>query len=80
MSTKLAYTINDLQAATGLGRTRIYELGAQGRLDFRKLDNRTLITAASARRLIESLPSAKITTGLKRAVDREHSTAPKFGK
>ena len=73
MPTKLAYTINDLRAATGLGRTRIYELGAQGRLDFRKLDNRTLITAESARRLIKSLPVAEITTGQKRARDRQNS-------
>ena len=50
----LAYSIADACKVTSLGRTRIYELIAQGRLVRRKIGNRTIIPAASLRALLET--------------------------
>ena len=47
-------TINGVCAYTGLGRTKIYALIAQQRLQKVKVDGRTLVTVASADALIES--------------------------
>lgn len=61
MATKqLAFTIQDAQAATGLGRTTLYNLIASGKLDARKSGSRTLIPAASLEQYIADLPSASI--------------------
>ncbi len=49
----LAYTIADACRASTFGKTRLYELIAEGRLEARKIGKRTLIPAASLRRLIE---------------------------
>lgn len=49
---KIAYTVPEACAATGIGRTVLYRLRSQGRLDFRKVDGRTLVTAASLQQLI----------------------------
>jgi len=48
----LAYSIRDACLATGLGRTYIYELIKQKKLQTRKLGKRTLIPAESLRLLI----------------------------
>ena len=48
----LTVTVNDACKALGLGRTKIYELIAQGRLDTLKIDKRTLIKTASIRALV----------------------------
>ncbi len=48
----LAVSINDTAKALGLGRTSIYALIKDGRLDAFKLGRRTLIKTASIRALI----------------------------
>jgi len=50
----LAISINDTAKALGLGRTSIYALISEGRLDAFKLGRRTLIKMESIRRLIEA--------------------------
>lgn len=53
----LAYSIADASRVSSIGRTRIYELIKEGRLEARKLGRRTLIPAASLRRLLEVDPN-----------------------
>lgn len=48
---KLAYSINETAKALSVGRTSIYALLAEGRLEAFKLGRRTLIKAESVRRL-----------------------------
>lgn len=48
----LAYSIRDACRVSSLGRTRLYQLIADGRLEARKIGKRTLIPAASLRALI----------------------------
>ena len=49
---KLAYSINETARALSLGRTSIYTMIADKRLDAFKLGRRTLIRAESIRRLV----------------------------
>lgn len=49
---RLAYSINDTAKVLSLGRTSIYAMIADGRLDAFKLGRRTLIRAESIRRLV----------------------------
>ena len=51
---RLAYSINDTAKTLSLGRTSIYAMIADGRLDAFKLGRRTLVKADSIRRLIEA--------------------------
>jgi len=48
----LAYSINEASRVSSLGRTRLYQLIGEGRLEVRKIGKRTLIPAASLRALI----------------------------
>lgn len=48
----LAVSINDAARALGLGRTSIYAMIADGRLEAFKLGRRRLVKAESIRRLI----------------------------
>ena len=57
---KLGFTIKGACDALGCHRTKIYQLIGDGRLDAKKLDGLTIITAESLARLIESLPKADI--------------------
>jgi excisionase family DNA binding protein len=50
----LATSINDTAKALGLGRTSIYAMIADGRLEAFKLGRRTLVKVASIRRLIDA--------------------------
>jgi excisionase family DNA binding protein len=50
---RLAVSINDTAKALSLGRTSIYSMIADGRLDAFKLGRRTLVKAESIRRLID---------------------------
>jgi excisionase family DNA binding protein len=49
---RLAYSINETARTLSLGRTSIYAMIADGRLQAFKLGRRTLIKAESIRRLI----------------------------
>lgn len=49
----LAYSIADACRVSSLGRTRLYQLIGEGRLEVRKVGKRTLIPAGSLRALIE---------------------------
>jgi excisionase family DNA binding protein len=61
----LAYTILDAAKASGLGRTTIYELISNGKIEARKAGARTLIPAESLRRYLDNLPAATIRSGRK---------------
>ena len=50
----LAVSINDTAKSLGLGRTSIYAMIADGRLEAFKLGRRTLVKADSIRRLIDA--------------------------
>lgn len=50
----LAYGVNDAVRVSGLGRTTLYALKAQGKLKMVKVAGRTLIPADSLRALIQS--------------------------
>lgn len=49
---KLAYSINEAANALSVGRTSIYAMISQGRLDAFKLGRRTLIKAESIKLLV----------------------------
>lgn len=49
----LAYSVNEACRLSSLGRTRLYELIGEGRLEMRKVGKRTLIPAASLKALID---------------------------
>lgn len=67
MDETLAYTIPDASAATGIGRTTLYYLIGEGKIEARKVGNRTIIPADSLRAYIASLPAADIRTGQRKA-------------
>lgn len=48
----LAYSVKGAMAASGLGRSQIFELMAQGRLERVKVGKRTLIPRSSLEKLI----------------------------
>lgn len=49
----LAYSINDAVRVSSIGRTRLYSLISDGKIEARKIGRRTLVTAKSLRALIE---------------------------
>lgn len=49
----IAVSINDAARALGLGRTSIYALIKEGKLEARKLGRRTLVTTESIRSLMD---------------------------
>lgn len=49
----LAYSISEACKVSSIGRTYMYQLINEGKLEARKLGKRTLITARSLRALIE---------------------------
>ncbi|WP_352872890.1 helix-turn-helix domain-containing protein [Mesorhizobium sp. M1006] len=55
---KLAYTIDEAVAVSGLGRTSLYLAANEGRLTFRKHGKRTLILADDLRKFLAGLPTA----------------------
>jgi hypothetical protein len=56
----IAYTIPGAVKATGLTRTRLYNLMGEGLIEAIKCGRRTLIRAESLRNYIEALPAATI--------------------
>ena len=53
MSEKIAYTINEAVAASGLGRTTIYELIKRGELPRVKVGGRTVIRRQDFEAMLE---------------------------
>lgn len=53
----LAYSIEEACRVSSLGRTNLYRFIREGKLDVRKLGGRTLVPAASLRRLIDEAPA-----------------------
>jgi excisionase family DNA binding protein len=49
----LAYSIDEACRVSSLGRTRLYQLINEGKLQVRKIGKRTLVPAASLRALID---------------------------
>lgn len=49
----LAYSIDQVTRIAPIGKTKLYQLIAEGKLEARKIGKRTLIPAASLRALIE---------------------------
>lgn len=54
---KLAYSIAEAVTASGIGRTTLYKLIAEGRLEARKIGSRTVIPRSSLVALIEGAPA-----------------------
>ena len=52
-SAPLAYSIKEAGRVTSLGRTRLYQLIADGRLEAVKIGGRTLIPAHALHKLLE---------------------------
>jgi excisionase family DNA binding protein len=67
MTEVFAFTIAEAAKASGIGRSTLYELIGAGKVEARKVGNRTLIVAASLRSFLENLPPANIRTGRKAA-------------
>ena len=51
---KLAFTIAEACHAVGIGRSKLYELIGEGRVETRKIGSRTVIPAWSLHALIEN--------------------------
>lgn len=56
----LAYSIAGACKVIPAGRTKLYALIAEGRIEALRLDGRTVIPAASLRRFLAELPPAPI--------------------
>jgi len=67
--TPVSYSIPGTSQVTGLPRTTVYRLIAEGALDARKAGRRTLITSESIRAYLAGLPVAQI--GLSKTVKNE---------
>jgi excisionase family DNA binding protein len=52
----LAYSIEDAAKASGVGRTKLFELIKDGKLRARKVGRRTLITADDLKQMLDNLP------------------------
>jgi excisionase family DNA binding protein len=52
---RIFYSINETARLLGVGRTSVYAMLSDHRLAAKKLGRRTLVTAESIRRLVESL-------------------------
>jgi excisionase family DNA binding protein len=53
---RLAFSINEVCAATNLGRDAIYRAISGGQLVARKLGKRTIVTSRELERFLHSLP------------------------
>ncbi len=56
---RLLYTVAETVQMLGVGRSTLYVMLGEGKLDVRKVGRRTLITAASIRAFVEGLPGAQ---------------------
>jgi excisionase family DNA binding protein len=55
---RFAYSINEVCAATNLGRDAVYRAISAGQLVARKLGKRTVVTSRDLERFLHSLPKA----------------------
>ena len=53
---KLMFRVNEVVAATGIGRTTLYALIRDGKLKTKKLGARTLIARSELERMLSELP------------------------
>jgi len=53
---RLAYQVDDLAEALGIGRTKLYAEIRDGKLKAKKLGSRTLIAATEAQAYLDALP------------------------
>ena len=60
MNERFALTIQEAVQFSGLGRTRLYALAAEGRISFKKCGKRTLVLVDDIKQLIAELPDAPI--------------------
>jgi len=56
MSTERAFSIKQISALTGLGKTKIYELIKSSQIPARKIGKRTIVRAADLEAFLSSLP------------------------
>lgn len=68
MPTHPYLTIQEFQACSRLGRTKIYELLASGELKAIKVGRRTLISGAAAQAWFDAQPLYRPTVGVKQDV------------
>lgn len=61
-TSKLAYTVEEACDAIGIGRTKLYALANEGRIDMRKVGGRTVVTVESLRRLLAEAEPALPTS------------------
>ena len=54
---RLAYSVSEAYRALGIGRTRFYELIAEGKIQARRCGGRTLIPADALADFLARLPS-----------------------
>ncbi len=66
----LTYGVVDAARALGIGRSSIYRLIADGKLEARALGGRTVIPAKSMHAFVASLPSAPIKLKSRAGGDR----------
>ena len=59
-TTVLTFSIRDACTAIGIGRTKLYSLINDGKLDARAIGGRTVIPAASLQSFVANLPAAPI--------------------
>ena len=60
MTQRLAYPITEAAQQLGISRSRLYLLKSEGRIEFTKIDSRSVVTAAELERFLADQP----TTGL----------------
>lgn len=58
MNDKISLTIQDVSKATGIGRTKVFELIRKGQLPARKIGTRTIILAEDLKTFLATLPPA----------------------
>ena len=56
---RLAYRVSDTCHAGGFGKSTLYKLAAEGRLELIRIRGRTLVTADSLHRLIDEARASR---------------------
>ncbi len=56
---QLLYTVNQCCRLAAIGRTKFYELIANGEIPIRKVGKKTLVAAADLKRWADQLPAAE---------------------